>query len=215
LEPRTFPPGHEYQYSDTNYIVLGAILERITHSSIERDFQRLIAGPLGITSATFVPTPAAKARMAHPYLLQGDGSLTSQWIPGFGVSSAVWGLVFTDGGLAASALDLARFANALLGGRLVSARAVGQMTQLGRDQYGFGIQGQSFDGHSWLGHHGVFGGFGAEVWTDLSRQLTIAIAINVENAGGELISDRVWRAIAQVYDRQNLGTASCRSPRTR
>jgi len=53
-----FPPGHEYQYSDTNYIVLGAILERITHSSIERDFQRLIAGPLGITSATLArPRP--------------------------------------------------------------------------------------------------------------------------------------------------------------
>ena len=38
-----FSPGREFQYSDTNYIVLGAILERITHSSIERDFQQLIA----------------------------------------------------------------------------------------------------------------------------------------------------------------------------
>ena len=124
-----FSPGREYQYSDTNYIVLGAILERITHSSIERDFQQLIGRPLGITSATFVPTPAAKAHMAHPYLLYRNGSLTSQWIPGFGVSSAVWGPVFTDGGLASSSLDLARFGNALLGGRLVRATAVRQMTQ--------------------------------------------------------------------------------------
>jgi len=73
-----------------NHIVLGAILTLLTHRSIERDFQQLIARPLGITSATFVPTPAAAARMAHPYLLDRNGSLTSQWIPGFGVSSAVW-----------------------------------------------------------------------------------------------------------------------------
>ena len=209
-----FPPGHKYQYSDTNYIVLGAILERITHSSIERDFQRLIARRLGITSATFVPTAAAKARLAHPYLLEGNGSLISQWLPGFGVSSAVWGPVFTDGGLASSSLDLAKFANALLEGRLVSATAVRQVTHLGRGNYGFGIRGRSYDGHFWLGHAGFFGGFAAEDWSDPSRQLTIAVATNIEEPGSEVSSHRIWRAIARMYDRRNLRTASCRSPAT-
>jgi D-alanyl-D-alanine carboxypeptidase len=60
----TFPPGREYQYSDTDYVVLGRILERIAHSLIERDFQQLIARPLGLTSATFVATPAASATPA-------------------------------------------------------------------------------------------------------------------------------------------------------
>jgi CubicO group peptidase (beta-lactamase class C family)/enterochelin esterase-like enzyme len=210
-----FPPGHHYQYSDTNYIALGGILERITHSSIQRDFQRLITKPLGITSATFVPTPAAEKSMAHPYLLQSNGTLTSQWIPGFGVSSAVWGPVFTDGGLASSSLDLAQFANALLGGRLVSTATVKQMTHLVRGQYGFGIRSRSFDGHFWLGQAGIFGGFQAQGWSDPSRQLTIAIATNVQKLGGGLTSDRVWWAIARAYDRQNLGTAGCRSPTTR
>ncbi len=201
-----FPPGREYQYSDTNYIVLGAILERITHSSIERDFQRLIATPLGITYATFVPTPAAEALMAHPYLLHSNGSLTSQWIPGSGVSSAVWGPVFTDGGLASSSLDLARFANALLGGRLVGTTAVRQMTHIGRGDYGFGMRGRSFGGHFWLGHRGYFGGFEAEDWSDPSRQLTIAVATNLQILGGEPTSTRIWWAIARAYDRQTLGT---------
>ena len=207
-----FPPGREFQYSDTNYIVLGAILERITHSSIERDFQQLIAKPLGITAATFVPTPAAKTRTAHPYLLSRDGTLISKWIPGVGVSSAVWGPVFTDGGLASSSLDLARFANALLGGRLVGATTLRQMTQIGRGDYGFGIRGRSFDGHFWLGHRGYFGGFEAEDWSDPTRQLTIAVATNLQNSAGEPTSTRIWMAIARAYDRHNSGTASCRSP---
>jgi D-alanyl-D-alanine carboxypeptidase len=198
-----YAPGREYQYSDTNYIVLGAILERITHSSIERDFQRLVGRPLGITSATFVPTAAARARIARPYLLYRNRSLASQWIPGFGVSSAVWGPVFTDGGLASSSLDLAWFGNALLGGRLVRATAVRQMTHIGRADYGFGMRDRSFDGHFWLGHRGYFGGFEAEDWSDPSRQLTIAVATNLQIVGGEPTSTGIWQAIARAYDRQN------------
>ena len=196
-----FLPGQGFQYSDTNYIVLGAILERVTHTSIERDLQRLIARPLGITSATFVPTPAAKALMAHPYLLKRNGVLSDQWIPGFGVSTAVWGPVFTDGGLASSSLDLARFANALLGGRLVHAAAVGQMTRIGTDDYGFGMRGRSFDGRYWVGHRGYFGGFEAEDWSDASRQLTIAVATNLQVVGGAPTSTTIWTDIARAYDR--------------
>ena len=122
--------------------------------------------------------------MAHPYLLSRNGSLASQWIPGFGVSTAVWGPVFTDGGLASSSLDLAWFANALLGGRLVMASAVRQMTHIGRGDYGFGMRDRSFDGHFWLGHRGYFGGFEAEDWSDPSRQLTIAVATNLQIGGG-------------------------------
>ncbi|HET8980992.1 MAG TPA: serine hydrolase domain-containing protein [Solirubrobacteraceae bacterium] len=201
-----FSPGREFQYSDTNYIVLGGILERVTHSTIERDFQQLIARPLGITTATFVPTPAAKARIAHPYVLYRDGTLHSKWIPGFGVSSAVWGPVFTDGGLAASSLDLARFGNALLGDRLVGATAVRQMTHIGPGDYGFGIRSRSFDGHLWLGHRGYFSGFEVEYWSDPARQLTIAVATNLQVNGGEPTSTQIWGAIARTYDRRNLGT---------
>lgn len=202
-----FPPGREFQYSDTNYIVLGAILQRITHSSIQRIFQQLIAGPLGITSATFARTPAAAARLAHPYLRQRNGSLTSPWIPGFGVPSVVWGPVFTDGGLAASSLDLARFGNALLGGRLVKAALVRQMTRIGRGNYGLGIRGRSFEGRFWLGHRGYYDGFEAEDWTDAARKLTVAAATNLQTvAGGEPTSTRIWTAIVRAYDRETASS---------
>ena len=206
LGPAAFLPGRRYGYSDTNYIVLGAILERITHRSVERDFQQMIANPLGITAATWVPSPAAEARVAHPYLRYRNGTLRSQWIPGYGVSSAVWGPVFTDGGLASSSLDVAWFANALLGGRVVRPRVVRQMAQIGRGDYGFGLRDRSFDGHYWLGHRGYFGGFETEDWTDPSRQVTIAVATNLEIAGGLPISTPAWRAIARAYDNHDVST---------
>ena len=202
-----FLPGRGFEYSDTNYIVLAAILEQITHTSIEHDFQGLIARPLGITSATFVPSAPAKALIAHPYVRSRDGSVASRWIPGFGVAPAVWGPVFTDGGLASSSLDLARFANALLGGRLVDESAVRQMAHIGRGDYGFAMRARSFDNHYWLGHRGYFGGFEAEDWTDPARQLTIAVATNLQTSGGTPTSTDIWQAITRAYDHQNLGGA--------
>jgi len=196
-----FYPGTAYQYSDTNYIVLGAILERVTHAPIQQDFQRLIAGPLGITSATFVRTPAALALLAHPYLLYPDGRLVGRWFAGFGPPSADWGPTFTDGGLAASALDLARFANALLAGRLVRPAYVRKMIHLGRHHYGLGIQGRVFAGHLWLGHYGAYGGYEAEDWSLPSGRLTIATATNIQRLAGGLVSERIWRALVRAYDR--------------
>jgi CubicO group peptidase (beta-lactamase class C family)/enterochelin esterase-like enzyme/drug/metabolite transporter (DMT)-like permease len=207
-----FLPGRGFDYSDTNYIVLGGILEQITRSSIERDLQRLIARPLALTAASFLPTPANLERAAHPYVLRRNGELSSQWIPGYGVSSGVWGPVFTDGGLATSSLDLARFVNALLAGRLVDATAVREMTRIGRGDYGFGLRGHPLDGHMWLGHRGYFGGYEAEDWSDPSRQLTFAAATNVQPVGTGPVLDPVWAAIVRAYERQNPRPAACASP---
>jgi hypothetical protein len=75
------------------------------------------------------------------------------------------------------------------------------MTHIGRGDYGFGIRDRSFDGHFWLGHRGYFGGFEAEDWSDSSRQLTIAVATNLQIEGGGPTSTRIWSAIARAYDR--------------
>lgn len=197
-----FAPGSRFDYSDTNYIVLGAILRRVTHSSTQHAFEQLIARPAGITSGTFVPTPAAKARLAHPYVLGPGGSLASRWIPGYGVASVVWGPVFTDGGLAISSPDFARFGNALLRDRLVGPAQVRRMTRIGRGDYGFGIRARTFGGRLWLGHRGYFGGFEAEEWSNRSQEITIATATNLQTrAASEPTSTRIWIAITRAYER--------------
>jgi CubicO group peptidase (beta-lactamase class C family) len=119
--------------------------------------------------------------------------------------------VFTDGGLASSSLDLAWFGNALLGGRLVTPAAVQQMAHIGRGDYGFGMRRRSFDGHYWLGHRGYFGGFEVEAWTDPSRQLTIAVATNLQIIGSPATSTRIWTALARTYDAQRRRAGQLRS----
>jgi D-alanyl-D-alanine carboxypeptidase len=197
-----FAPGARYQYTNTNFIALGGILERITGTSIEDNFKSRVGRPAGMTSSTFIPTPAGTSRMAQPYTQANNGALTDWWIPGYGLSNDYWGPVWTDGGLASTATDLARFGNALLRDRLVSAATLAQMTNVGRNNYGLGIYGQSFDGHWWLGHDGDYGGFESEDWTDRSRQVSIAVTTNLterDNAP-DTASDRIWRAAVKAYD---------------
>jgi CubicO group peptidase (beta-lactamase class C family) len=160
-----------------------------------------------MSSSTFTP-PAGSSRMAQPYTQANNGALTDWWIPGYGLSNDYWGPVWTDGGLASTATDLARFGNALLRGRLVTPATVAQMTNVGPNEYGLGIYGQSFDGHYWLGHDGDYGGFESEGWTDRSRQVSIAVTTDLtepDNAP-DTASDRIWRAAVRAYD--NLASRS-------
>jgi D-alanyl-D-alanine carboxypeptidase len=196
-----FAPGTRYRYTNTNYIALGGILERITGTSIEANFQSRIARRAGMMSSTFVPTPAGTGRMAQPYQAY-NGGLTDWWIPGYGLSNDYWGPVWTDGGLASTATDLARFGNALLGNRLVNPATVTQMRNVGPNDYGLGIYGQSFDGHNWLGHDGDYAGFESEDWTDRARQVSISVTTNLteRDSAPDTASDGIWRAVVRAYD---------------
>jgi D-alanyl-D-alanine carboxypeptidase len=200
-KPR-FAAGSRYQYSNSNYLILGGILEQLTGRTIEGNFRSRIAAPAGMTSSTFIPTPVGTARMAHPYTQSSNGALTDWWIPGYGLSNDYWGQVWTDGGLASTATDLVRFGNALSRGRLVRPATVAQMISVGPNDYGLGIYAQSFDGHRWLGHDGDYGGFESEDWTDRSRQLSIAVTTNLTEADNapDTASDRIWRAVVKAYD---------------
>jgi D-alanyl-D-alanine carboxypeptidase len=206
-----FAPGTRFKYTNTNWVVLGGILEKVTGMPIETYFQRMVAGPAGMRSSTWTRSPAILRAMARPYTEESDGSLTSAWVTGFGLPTNYWGPVFTDGGLVSTATDLARFGNALLGGRLTSAQTVAQMTNVGRDNYGLGIFAKRFDGLRWLGHNGAYGGYESENFTDPARQVTITVTTNLEEAvdTSDSVSERLWNAVVKAYDRQ-VGRSSTR-----
>ena len=197
-----FAPGARYLYTNTNYVVLGGILTKVTGRSVESNFQRSVARPAGMRLSTFNYQPARSSWIPHPYQTNDNGSLIDNWTPGLGISADYWGPVWTDGGLASTATDLARFAQALFSGRLVSPRTLAQMTNTGPNDYGLGIFDQHFDGHRWLGHDGDYGGFESENWTDSARGVTVTVTTDKEEAGNaaDSASDRIWRAAVKAYD---------------
>lgn len=206
-----FVPGTRYSYTDSNYVVLGGIIEKKTGMSIDAYFRNVIAGPAGMASSTFIYDPKNSGLFAHPYDEAQNGTLFDQFVPGIGIAADFWGEVWTDGGLASTASDLSRFGSALFAGKLVGKATLATMTVMGRYDYGLGVFDENIDGHRWLGHNGAYSGFESEDWTDPQRMVTIAVTTNVmepDNAN-YAASDVVLQALVKAYDKlQPVGTCT-------
>ena len=103
-------PGERVIYSDLNFVVLGELVERITHLPLDAYCRAHIFGPLGMRDTVFVPNAGQVARSA-PTIANKAGirrgrvhDPTAQWMDG----------VSGNAGLFSTADDLARFAQMML-----------------------------------------------------------------------------------------------------
>jgi CubicO group peptidase (beta-lactamase class C family) len=130
-------------------------------------------------------------------------------VPGHGLANDVVGPVWTDGGLATTATELARFGDALYRARLVSAASVRRLVSFDRFGTGVGVDGEPFDGHHWLGNSGSYAGFESELWHDTARGVTIAVVTNRDEGkdADAATSDRIWAGVAEAYDELGQGGA--------
>lgn len=120
--PLLFPPGTDWSYSNTNYIVAGLLAERVTGNPLEAELQRRIFGPLGLGHTSF---PTTSARIdgvhAHGYVLV---SPTEPLLDVTGINpSHAW----AAGAVVSTAGDVSRFYRSLLDGALLGPEMLGAM----------------------------------------------------------------------------------------
>jgi D-alanyl-D-alanine carboxypeptidase len=119
--PRVFPPGTGWSYSNTNFIIAGLLIERVTGHPIAGEVCRRILDPLGLRT-TYFPgdDPVIRGPHANAYLPWPDGTLRD-----FSVFNMSW--AWAAGALISTPQDLNRFFRALLSGRLL---APAQLTEM-------------------------------------------------------------------------------------
>ncbi|MFH1806551.1 MAG: serine hydrolase domain-containing protein [Pseudomonadota bacterium] len=155
-----FRAGTRYANSNSNYILLGVILEHIEQDDIEQIFAKRIFEPLAMRDTSFgiFPRPARLARGYDDG--NGDGQLED-------VSEFDVGDRLADGGVVSTAADMLRFARGLFAdGKLLGPNALKRMAEdtllAGDGSYGYGLMtGESDWGPVW-GHDGVYFGYSAE-----------------------------------------------------
>ena len=148
--PTFFPPGTKWTYSNTNYILLGLIVEAVMKDTLADQLDRRIFRPLGLRQTSFAVGRRIAAPAAHGY---ADGRDVSTY------SGSVW---WAAAAIASTAGDVARFYSALLGGRLLPSRELKEMestTPVGLYGYGLGLQRiPTSCGDAW-GHKGIVPGY--------------------------------------------------------
>ena len=117
-------------YSNTNYILLGLIVEKATGNSMDAELKRRIFAPLQLRSTSLDTSPRMRPPYAHGYLVQGKGLQD--------VTAVSPSYAWTAGAIVSSADDLARFYRALLGGRLLEPELLGAM-ETPKHDYGLGL----------------------------------------------------------------------------
>ena len=185
-----FAAGEGWEYSDTNYIVLGMIIERITGRPYEDEMRRRLLVPLALRNTIASDRPALPG-VVNGYAGPGNelGGFDASLVEDAGGARLAVNpqLEWTGGGVASTADDLARWAKLLYEGKAFDPSLIPELTRgvparLGRDaRYGLGvIIRPSPLGESW-GHSGFFPGYATEMAYFPATRTAVALQINATN----------------------------------
>lgn len=177
-----FAPGSAYEYSNTNYVLLGKVIQAVTGQSWDAEVQSRLLGPLGLTSVAYSGAQAPSGPVATPYETGTSGleSLAQ-------VSPSLYG---ASGGLFGSIGDLLTWGRALGSGSLITpalqqARLTAvsdtQAEDPGSPDYdAYGLAAGTLDG--WWGHTGTGLGYESLTMYNPKTGMTIAILLNTQLA---------------------------------
>lgn len=126
-------PGTAFDYNNCDYIVLGKIVERVTGQTYERALRERILQPLGLADTGLLRQDRVVERLAETYFAREERGPMTPDLPAYPEN---W---YAAGAMYSSAQDLAKFADALYDGRLLSADSLRRMLDPGLDDYGYGL----------------------------------------------------------------------------
>ena len=188
-----FDPGTEFQYSNSNTVLLGLVLEQVAGKPIGDLYREGIIEPLGLQQTSFPNTdPSFPQPHAQGYTLQGQengevGNATD-WNPSWG---------WTAGGMISTVDDLLVYGRALgTGEGLLPPEQQAERLEsfLGDDlppnsldrAYGLGLGRE----YGWLGHTGELPGYNTAVYYSPELDATVVVEVNSDIASGDCPEDK-------------------------
>ena len=196
--PMEFKPGDNWAYRDTNYLLLGFIIRKVTGKFYGDVLQERIFTPLGMTSTRIISESAIVPNRAAGYRLVNGQLQNQDWVSPTFNSTA-------DGTLYFTVRDIAKWDEALYTGKLLSQASLRRMWTVvklndGRPNpqgYGFGWYVHVIHGRRVVEHGGVWQGFTCHIARYIDDHLTIAVLTNLDEHHSH--PDRIARGVADLY----------------
>jgi D-alanyl-D-alanine carboxypeptidase len=200
--PALFPPGKQFDYSNTNYILLGMVIEAVTHRSAASEVENRILKPHHFTNTSY---PVSDAGMpdpyAHGYTLNAKGGWDDETVSLPPAATGAAGVMISDAG------DMRRWVKMYVTGAVNSAAA--QKDRLSCRQtprpgvkFGFGVGCSA----GWFGYTGGITGYNTSAYYLPERDVTIIAFVNSQREikGKPDVSGAILRAIAGILYPKNL-----------
>jgi D-alanyl-D-alanine carboxypeptidase len=209
-----FPAGQGWSYADTNYVVLGIIVERITGERLFDSVMQRVVKPLGLKHST----PSDSRDIAG--LIPGDSTMM---LPhGRTIQNGRYVInpqfEWAGGGMVSTAADLAAWAKALYGGRVLKPATVEMMVDAvpartgPGDRYGLGVQVRQTPCGITYGHGGWFPGYLSEVFYFPEHGVAMAIQFNTDDRAKLKKSARRYLTEMSEIVLKGVVNATCAPP---
>lgn len=209
-KPARFAPGTNFSYSNTNYILIGQMVERVTGTPYEVQVHKRILGPLGLRETvlpgerTGIPGPHAHGYFAYRH----EGQFRVVDITRL---SPTW--AWAAGEIISTTGDLDKFISALLKGRLLPTRLLTEMTTPSPFAgYGLGLELLDVGpecGGLFYGHTGGIAGYQTYMFSTPDRETRFELSFTIGDADLEdpAVIERLDAAFGNL-----LVTGLCDSP---
>jgi CubicO group peptidase (beta-lactamase class C family) len=172
--PVEFLPGQRKNYSNSGYVLLGYLIERIAGVSYEEFLRTRIFAPLGLRDSGFEWEQGKSLGHARGYVRR-NGRLHA-------ATPIDVGVLHGAGALHSTTHDLLRWTRALFGGELLSAGSLVKLTTPYKDDYALGVAVHRRSGQLVIEHFGGVAGFNSHLAYFPESDVTVVVLANVNGA---------------------------------
>jgi D-alanyl-D-alanine carboxypeptidase len=200
-----FAPGARHEYSNSNYLLLGVLLARVTGHSYEELVGRVFRRDHGLDRTYYLDYPDGAA-IANAYDESIFG-LGRRNLTGFRNSLQTG--AYAAGGILSTAGDVAQFVRSLFTGQLLKNDPVERMLQTvpapdddvpAQRGYGLGVRVLLIDGATLIGHTGTIPGYSAVAMHHTDPAYTIAVLSNLSTIDQTHVCARLQTVVRECYE---------------
>lgn len=180
-----FEPGAKAEYSNTNFILLGYIIQKLTHKTYAEALKQRITARLGLKDTYYGGKIDPKNHEASSYIQKGNWEQsreTDMSVPG------------GAGAIVSTPADLIKFIEALFSGKLINEENLNSMKTL-KDGYGMALFMMPFYDKSSFGHNGGIDGFSSRLGYFPEEKLSYVYLCN----GSAYSNDDIINGVLSIY----------------
>jgi CubicO group peptidase (beta-lactamase class C family) len=211
--PIEFKPGDKWDYRNTNYVLLGVIIHKVTRSFYADYLQQRVFTPLGMSSTRLISETDIIPNRSSGYETKGDKIQNQSWVSPTFNSTA-------DGALYFNVLDLAKWDAALYGTKLLKQSSLDQTWTVfslndgkpNSANYGFGWEITSVNGHKQIDHGGAWQGFRCHILRYPDDSVSVVVLANSDSASPEQFAHVIAGIVNPVLELPKLVAIEDKQP---
>lgn len=179
-KPLDFQPSEKWNYSNSGYVLLGYLLEKISGQSYPQFVEENIFKPLGMMNSGYDWNSAIIPNRGSGYTRTDTGFENAGYIN--------MTIPFSAGALYSTTEDLLKWEQGLFGGKVLSAESLKKMTTPFKNDYAFGLEIHTANGEEEIQHGGGIEGFNTSLAYYPNDKLTVVVLANVNGSAPDEIA---------------------------